>query len=175
MGLEVEFHELFNSNAEPIGGHASVANAKKKGAGPNDVRVKGQRAAKGRLLRIDQLQMQQFNAMIRGVDKYQADRPMKGHNLALAASAVAKQVTGNAAEQSPVPAGPPFIELNCNPSSFSVFSAIRHSVLETKLRKATAVYNQAISGHSCEDNGDDSEEEKSKSSLILKVMYMVFG
>ena len=159
MGLESDFHEMFHV-PEP-----SVVNKKPRNAGPVNDRQRLRQAARGRGLRLEQLHMQQqFNAIQAaavGIRQLQ-DRPAKAPSTAQTTS---KSALTDSITSQP---GPPYIELNCNPSSFSVYSAVRQSVLEAKLRKATLLYNQSIQGL-IDESLEDNEEDKNKISQALKV------
>lgn len=143
MGLESEFHELFHLHEPP-----------KKVRASDKQRLRA--AARGSKHRIDQLQ-QHFNALVRGVEK---ERPAKAPPV----PAMAKPLTDSMSTSQP---GPPFLELNCNPSSFAVFSTVRQSVLESKLRRAALIYNQAVQGLAGDDGSDEGDD--ARSSSLLKV------
>ncbi|KAI1288150.1 E3 ubiquitin-protein ligase MYCBP2 [Halotydeus destructor] len=154
MGLDSDFHEMFQVQDQP------PVVAKKRRTVQND-RQRLRAAARGRenRIRLEQLQMQHLNVLLRG-----ADRPEKQNQPA-------KLKTVREDSKNSATSGPALLELNCNPSNFSVFAAVRQSVLEQKIRKSALIYHQSLQFTSSEDCVTDIDS-KTSSSQVARVVRL---
>lgn len=157
MGIDADFHEMFHvAEAAP--------NQKKSKSGAQE-RVRVRQMARGRGLRLEQLQMQPPIGIGRPLHEIIILPPRKPPPVPAVPAAPAKPLTDSLT----TPSAAPYIELNSNPSNFAVFAAVRQRVLEAKLRQATVLYNQTVQGLAVDDAAEVDDDERNKNSVALKV------
>ena len=102
-----------------------------------------------------------------------------GIGSVLSSSSSRKGVSAAAARMAESPAasaaiGSPFLEVNHNPSSFSVYAAIRQTVLENKLRRDSLLFASTITSPSAkvaaDDSYEDDDESEKKSAGLPKIV-----
>lgn len=152
MGLDGEFHEMFYV--------PEVASDRKRCKSSASERQRLRQAARGRGLRLEQLAMQQ-------VLQRDKERPRPAPGSSVSTQFATKALTDSLTTSTP----PPLIELNGNPSNFTVYAAIRQSVLEAKLRRSTMLYNQTVQAvQSGDDQTDQDDDDKKLLREMLKVL-----
>lgn len=63
------------------------------------------------------------------------------------------------------------VDLYANPSLFTVYAAVRQTVLEQCMNEATHIYHQSVSPTTDSDSDEDSEEKSKELAIKLPKVY----